>query len=103
MGANNSSSQSTKAFDPANCRCRTSQYKFKWCECGRSRPSNEPPTKIRFWIDTEKIRKGEPYDALKIPEYAKTDKDRERDRDPAYQALIRDLRSNPQHLRDASK
>lgn len=84
----NNSTKYPAQIDPANCQCRKTEFKYRWCPCGRSKPSNEPPTKIRFWIDTEKIRNAIPYDTLEIPEYAKTAKDR----DPEYQALVRELR-----------
>lgn len=104
MGASNSSTaKSTSPIDPANCRCRTSEYKFKWCECGRSKPSNEPPTKLRFWIDMEKVRSGVPCNPLEIPEHAKTDKDRANDRDPEYQALVRELRGYSKQIEDSFK
>lgn len=75
--------------DPADCRCQKTEFKLKWCACGRSKPSNESSAdaKIRFWIDTEKIRNGIPYNSLEIPEHAKTS----RDRDPEYQAFVRGL------------
>lgn len=94
MGSNNSQAKPAEQFDPAKCRCRTTEAKCKWCECGRSKPSNEPPTKIRFWIDPEKIRNGVRYNALEIPEHAKTDKDR----DPEYQALVRELQGYSQQI-----
>lgn len=103
MGSSSSSTKPTIPVDPANCRCRTSEYKWKWCECGRSKPSKEPPTKIRFWIDPEKIRKGERYNSLEIPEHAKTDKDRALERDPEYQALIKELQGYSKQIRDANK
>lgn len=84
----NAPTKSDDKFDAANCVCRKSEFKYKWCQCGRSKPSNEPPTKIRFWIDAEKIRNGIPYNSLEIPEHAKTDKDR----DPKYQELVRELK-----------
>lgn len=96
MGSNNSSPQSTSPVDPANCRCRNTDVKYFSCECGRSKPSNDrkSSSKIRFYIDYEKARKGESRNIFDIPEHAKTDKDRANDRDPEYQALIRDLRSH---------
>lgn len=96
----NSPIKSADQIDPAKCRCQTTEFKYKWCQCGRSKPSNEPPTKIRFWIDTDKIRNGERYNALEIPEHAKTDKDR----DPQYQALVRELQGySKQIYRDLKK
>lgn len=98
----NNSTKPNEQSDPAKCRCRTTEFKYKWCECGRSKPSNEPKdsTKIRFWIDTDKIRKGERYNALEIPEHAKTKKDR----DPEYQALVRELQDySKQIYRDLKK
>lgn len=101
---NNPTKSTEQQFDPANCRCRTTEYKYKWCQCGQSKPSNEPPTKIRFWIDAEKIRNGERYNALEIPEHAKTDKDRDQDKDPEYQALIRELQGYSKQIsRDLKK
>lgn len=96
----NTSTKSNERLDPAKCRCQTTEFKYKWCECGRSKPSNEPPTKIRFWIDADKIRRGERYNVLEIPEHAKTDKDR----DPEYQALVRELQGySKQIYRDLKK
>lgn len=37
----NNPTKSAEPFDPAKCRCRNTEgFKFKWCECGRSKPSN---------------------------------------------------------------
>lgn len=86
--------------NPEECICRNSQFKFKWCSCGKSKPSNESPTKIRFWIDTEKMRNGIAYNALEIPEHAKTDQDR----DSNYQQLVRELQEYSKQIeRDAKK
>lgn len=91
--------------DPADCKCRKTEFKLKWCDCGRSKPSNEPSadTKIRFWIDPEKIKNGTRYNSLEIPDHAKTNKDR----DPEYQAFVRGLKEYSdqinQHLKYDSK
>lgn len=83
----NSPTKSIEMNDPSNCRCQKTEFKYKWCECGRSKPSNEPPTKIRFWIDPVKMKNNIRYNPTEIPEHAKTAKDR----DPEYQALVREL------------
>lgn len=96
----NNSGKSAGQLEPEQCQCRKSEFKYKWCSCGRSKPSNEPPTKIRFWIDTEKIRNGVRYNTLEIPEHEKTDKDR----DPQYQAFVRELQGySKQIYRDTKK
>lgn len=95
-----SSTRSNKsAFDPANCECRKTEFKLKCCSCGRSKPSNEPPVKIRFMIDSEKIRKGIPYNSLDLPEHAK----RDLDRDPDYQALVRELQGYANQISKQTK
>lgn len=91
--------KSAKSSDPANCLCQKSDFKFKWCSCGRSKPSNEPPEKIRFWIDPEKIQKGVRYNALEIPDHAKTDKDN----DPKYKAFVRELQTYSNQIYRDSK
>lgn len=85
--------------DPANCVCRKSEFTYKWCQCGRSKPSNEPPAKVRFWIDSDKIRNGIRYNTLEIPDHAKTDKDR----DQKYQAFVRELQQYSNQIYRDSK
>lgn len=95
----NSPTKPTHQFDASHCVCRSTEFKYKWCQCGRSKPSNEPPTKVRFWIDSDKIRNGVQYNVLEIPEHAKTDKDR----DPQYQALVRELQGYSKQIYRGSK
>lgn len=83
----NNSAKSADFSNPEECKCRKTEFKYKWCPCGRSKPSDEPPTKIRFWMDKEKIQNGIPYNVFEIPEHAKTEKER----DPKYQNFVREL------------
>lgn len=97
---NNSSSKSTDRSDPENCLCRTTEFKLKWCECGRSKPSYEPPEKRRFWTESEKTHSYGRYNSIEISNQEKS----ANDYDPGYEKFVRGLEeSKEKRKRDANK